>query len=183
MMQTMAKTGEIPLQTTKTAALDFAGLVGQHQSMVFSIALHFLRDRPAAEELAQDVFLQLHHSLAELESADHVTFWLRRVTSHRCIDHARRRKMPAISLDEAEWPELAAEVKETDLLLTQKLRQAMGSLPEKQRLVMVLRYQEEMTPDEIGAALGMPVATVRSHMRRSLLLLREKLTRMTGGTR
>ena len=101
MMQTMAKTGEIPLQTTKTAGLDFAGLVGQHQSMVFSIALHFLRDRPAAEELAQDVFLQLHHSMAELESADHVTFWLRRVTSHRCIDHARRRKMPAISLDEA----------------------------------------------------------------------------------
>ena len=91
--------------------------------------------------------------------------------------------MPAISLDEAEWPELAAEVKETDLLLTQKLRQALGSLPEKQRLVMVLRYQEEMTPEEIGAALGMPVATVRSHVRRSLLLLREKLTRMTGGTR
>ena len=67
--------------------LRFDGLVTRHQSMVFSIAFHFLQDRSAAEELAQDVFLQLFRHLDRLESADHVTFWLRRVTAHRCIDY------------------------------------------------------------------------------------------------
>ena len=60
---------------------DFASLVRQHQAMVFSIAWHVLRDRAVAEELAQDVFLSLHRHLAELESPEHVLYWLRRVTT------------------------------------------------------------------------------------------------------
>ena len=76
------------------------------QAMVFSIALHFLRDRQAAEELAQDVFLHLHQHLESLKSPEHITFWLRKVTSHRCIDYSRRRKWSQVSLDEV--PELPA---------------------------------------------------------------------------
>src|ERR1022692_4148087 len=60
------------------SGLDFASLVRQHQAMVFSIAWHLLRDRAVAEELAQDVFLSLYQHLAELESPEHVQFWLRR---------------------------------------------------------------------------------------------------------
>ena len=50
----------------------FRELVGQHQSMVFSIALRICRDRGAAEEIAQDVFLELHRNLRKLKSAEHV---------------------------------------------------------------------------------------------------------------
>ena len=71
--------------------VDFADLMARHQAMVFSCAFHFVRDRSAAEELAQDVFLQLFRDLPSLSSPDHITFWLRKVTSHRCIDYARRR--------------------------------------------------------------------------------------------
>src|SRR5207302_11087457 len=85
-------------------SLEFDALVRQHQAMVFSIALHFLRDRSAAEELAQDVFLQLHRHLGALQSADHVTFWLRRVTAHRCIDYSRRRRFPFLSLEKVPEP-------------------------------------------------------------------------------
>src|SRR5688500_3665530 len=69
----------------------FASLVRRHQNMVFSIALHMLRSRPAAEDLAQEVFLELYRSLARLESDAHVVSWLRRVAGHRCIDEIRRR--------------------------------------------------------------------------------------------
>src|SRR6266404_9063275 len=83
----------------------FADVVRAHQAMVFSIAYHFLRDRAAAEEIAQDVFLQLYRSLGELATDAHVTFWLRKVTSHRSIDWVRKRKLqPAISLDDAPEP-------------------------------------------------------------------------------
>src|SRR5947207_15970153 len=97
-------------------ALDFETLVKRHQAMVFSIAVHFLRDRFAAEELAQDVFLQLHRHLGALQSADHVTFWLRRVTAHRCIDYSRRRRFPFLSLDKV--PEPAAHTRASDPLLS-----------------------------------------------------------------
>ena len=157
---------------------DFAQLVQRHQSMVFSIALHFLADRQAAEELAQDVFLQLHANLAALKSEDHVTFWLRKVTSHRCIDYKRRRQLPQISIEDAPEPE--APARSTDLFLARRLRQLVASLPESPRLVMILRYQEDMGAEDIAQALAMPLATVKSHLQRSLALLREKVTRAIG---
>ena len=57
----------------------FAALIRRHQNMVFSVALHMLRSRPAAEDLAQEVFLELYRSLGRLESDAHVVSWLRRV--------------------------------------------------------------------------------------------------------
>lgn len=157
---------------------DFAEIVRRHQSAVFSIALHFLADRSAAEELAQDVFLQLHANLATMKSEDHMKFWLRKVTAHRCIDYKRRRKLPQVSLDAA--PEPAAPAQSNDPFLAKRLRQYVGSLPEKPRLVMILRYQEDMPAEDIAEVLTMPLATVKSHLQRSLALLREKVTRAIG---
>src|SRR5580704_9740844 len=84
---------------------EFASLVRQHQAMVFSVAWHFLRDRALAEELAQEVFLTLHQHLATLESPEHILFWLRRVTTNRALDVARRRqRRPMLSLEDAPEP-------------------------------------------------------------------------------
>ena len=157
-------------------ALDFETLVHRHQAMVFSIALHFLHDRSAAEELAQDVFLQLHRHLEALQSADHVTFWLRRVTTHRCIDYSRRRRFRFLRLDGV--PEPAADATVSDLLLSRRLRTLVGELPAPARMAVVLRYQEDLTPEEIARVLDRPVATVKSQLQRALKTLREKLGKM-----
>jgi RNA polymerase sigma-70 factor (ECF subfamily) len=157
---------------------DFADLVRRHQSMVFSIAHQFLSDTSSAEELAQDVFLQLHATLPALKSDEHVKFWLRKVTAHRCIDHQRRRKLPQVSLDEA--PEPVSPAQSSDPLIARRLQQFVASLPEKPRLVVILRYQEDMMPDDIAEVLAMPIATVKSHLQRSLALLRDKVTRTMG---
>src|SRR3954465_2503200 len=124
--------------------LTFDGLVTRHQSMVFSIAFHFLQDRSAAEELAQDVFLQLYRHLHNLQSADHVMFWLRRVTAHRCIDRGRRRHFKMRALDSVPDPEAPAVP--VDPLLTRRLRSLIGDLPDPARIAVVLRYQEDLTP-------------------------------------
>jgi RNA polymerase sigma-70 factor, ECF subfamily len=152
----------------------------EHQSMVFSIALRILGDREAAEETAQDVFLELHGKLCELESDAHVLYWLRRVTVHRAIDELRRReRRPEVAMDWNELPEMAESTVETaDPLLRERLEQLVGSLPPVPRSVLVLRYQEDMSPDEIGAVLKMPVATVKSHLQRTLRLLRNKAARV-----
>jgi RNA polymerase sigma-70 factor (ECF subfamily) len=75
-------------------------------------------------------------------------------------------------------PELAVEASPGDPLLSRQIRQLVASLPETPRAVIVMRYQEDMTPEEIAAALSMPVATVKSHLRRTLQLLREKMARV-----
>jgi RNA polymerase sigma-70 factor, ECF subfamily len=166
-------------RTVKTANLpEFADIVRQHQSMVFSICLHFLADRSVAEELAQDVFLQLYRNLSTLKSEDHVKFWLRKVTAHRCIDYQRSRSVPQISLEDA--PEPAAPAYSTDPFLERKVHQFVATLADKPRMVVILRYQEDMSPEDIAEALAMPVATVKSHLQRSLALLREKMTRTIG---
>ena len=57
----------------------------------------------------------------------------------------------------------------------------IASLPEKARLIVILRYQEDLGPEDIAAVLAIPVATVKSHLQRSLALLREKVLRSIGG--
>jgi RNA polymerase sigma-70 factor (ECF subfamily) len=161
------------------AGLNFASLVRQHQAMVFSIAWHMLRDRAVAEELAQDVFLSLHQHLAELESPEHVQYWLRRVTSNRALDEARRRqRRPMVSLENA--PEPVAVTSTGDPLLGTALKKLVAALPEKSRAIVVLRYQEDLDPAEIARVLGIPVGTVKSQLQRALALLREKLSRVVG---
>jgi RNA polymerase sigma-70 factor (ECF subfamily) len=158
---------------------DFPALLRAYQSMVFSIAYHILQDRESARELAQEVFLQLHQKLDGFQSPEHVVFWLRRVTTHRSIDWVRRRNTrPQVRLDEV--PEPAAPAEPGDPMLRRKLARLVASLPEKPRAVVVLRYQEQLDPSEIARILNMPVTTVKSHLQRSLALLREKLGRTAG---
>ena len=155
-------------------AVDFAGIVADNQSMVFSIAVRFLRDREGAEELAQDVFLQLYQKLREIESPAHATGWLRRAICHRCIDEARKRKLrPRIGLDAV--PEPLAESRNPDLLLNERLRRMVEELPESARMVVLLRYQEDLDPGDIAEMLNMPVSTVKSQLHRSLAVLRGRL--------
>jgi RNA polymerase sigma-70 factor (ECF subfamily) len=143
----------------------------QHQAMVFSLACYFLRDRAAAEELAQDVFLQLYRCLDRLQSPEHVVFWLRRVTANRCIQEARRRqRRPEVPLEEVPCPPAPDE----DPLLREHLRRLVASLPPKTRMLVLLRYQEDLDPKDIAEVMQMPVNTVKSTLHRTLTILRQK---------
>jgi RNA polymerase sigma-70 factor, ECF subfamily len=153
----------------------FSALVKQHQSMVFSVALHALRSRAAAEDLAQEVFLELYRSLGRIESAAHATSWLRRVTSHRCIDEIRRRQhRPELGMDVL--PEHGAAPAAREFFLEDRLQSLVATLPARARMVVVLRFQEDLDPSEIALALNMPINTVKSHLRRSLNVLRARLS-------
>jgi RNA polymerase sigma-70 factor, ECF subfamily len=147
--------------------------------MVFSIAYRFLRDRAVAEELAQDVFLKLYRELPRLQSPDHIKFWLRKVITHRTMDYARSSyRRHEIALDEIHEPTVSPSRR--DPLLEVSLRKLVASLPNEARMIVVLRYEEDMEPHEIAETLGVPVATVKSRLRRTLVLLRGKAQRLIG---
>ncbi|HWF04473.1 MAG TPA: sigma-70 family RNA polymerase sigma factor [Candidatus Angelobacter sp.] len=156
----------------------FAELVQRHQGMVFSIAYHFLHDRALAEDLAQEVFLELYQSLDRIESSAHLTYWLRRVTANRCIDQGRKKlRRRELALEDAPEPSAPLQSQLNDPLLLEKLQQSVAGLPEKQRMVVILRFQEGLGPAEIAEVLEMPVNTVKSTLHRTLADLRKGLTR------
>jgi len=153
----------------------FGALIKHYQSMVFSLAMHALRSRTAAEDLAQEVFLELYRSLGRIESAAHASSWLRRVTSHRCIDEIRRRQhRPEFGMDVL--PEHGEAPAAREFFLEDRLQALVATLPARARMVVVLRFQEDLDPSEIAETLSMPINTVKSHLRRSLNVLRARLS-------
>ena len=153
---------------------DFEQLVDEHQSMVFSLALRMTGDRGLAEEISQDVFMELDRNMAKIESRQHATFWLRRVTMSRSTDALRRRRVRGTDL----WVEIdeshGARELESRSPLGDRIEALLATLPEAQRAAIILRYQEDLTPEEIAAMLGAPLATVKSQLQRGLKLLRTK---------
>ena len=155
----------------------FRSWVVEHQSMVYSIALRLVGDTGLAEEVAQDCFVELHRSLARIADTDHLRFWLRRVAVHRATDCCRRRALrPEARADEwmDEHDTSGHEVQEHSAGLGARVETLLASLPEAMRVVIVLRYQEEMQPEAIAALLAQPVASVKSNLQRGLELLRKK---------
>ncbi len=163
-------------------AADFRNVVETHQRMVFSLAMRVTRDSGSAEEVAQDVFLELYRSADKLTDDDHVKYWLRRVTVHRATDAIRKRGRQPESQGE-EWDEgyggigtLAGGEEQFQLQpgMESRLEELLTSLPENLRVPIVLRYQEDMLPEEIAQLLKQPLATVKSHLQRGLKLMRRK---------
>ncbi len=150
----------------------FAQIIEEHRAMVYSIAYNFFGNRDRGEEIAQDVFLQLYRNLRSLQSPSHLLFWLRQVTSRKCIDELRRKGPRAVDLNEID---IAIAPSGSDPFLARRLRRLIDALPDMQRLVLTLRYQEDLGPADIGEIVGMPANTVKSTLHRALVALRKNL--------
>jgi RNA polymerase sigma-70 factor, ECF subfamily len=156
-----------------------AALVQAHQGAVYSLALRMLGTRDLAEDLTQDVFMQLSGNLRSIQSGDHLVFWLRQVTTRRAIDQLRRRaRVEMTSLDgDAQY---FSTQDDADPLLQRLLRRLLSELSPPARAVLLLRYQEDLDPIDIARTLDMSINTVKSHLKRSLEAMRERTLDMPG---
>lgn len=154
----------------------FAAIVREHSNLVYSIGLHFFSNKALAEEIAQDIFLELYRNLHKIESETHLVSWLRRSTSNRCIDTSRRSSYRSeVPLTDSFHPATAGAT--SDTLLHESLRKQVAALPEWQRAVVILRYQEDLDTDEISQMLKIPVNTVKSRLHRAMETLRGRMDR------
>jgi RNA polymerase sigma-70 factor, ECF subfamily len=164
----------------KADAGRFAALVRERQGMVYSIAWNYLRNQALAEEVAQEAFLELHRRLAQIESEAHAVHFLRRVAVHRAIDEGRRTRLQSrMGLEGI--PEPAARVRAGDPMLEAALGRLVGELPGRARMMVILRYQEDLEPAEIAVILGIPLGTVKSSLHRALNVLRKRMARRWKG--
>ena len=163
----------------------FRVLLRAQKSRVFSMALRILGNSADAEEVAQDVFLQLHGAIAQIATGEHLKHWLLRAVSHRCIDRlrsqgSRPRLVPMAALPEdalATAPDASG-----DHLAIAQVHRLLPELAAEARAVLLLRYQEDLVPSEIATVLAIPVNTVKSHLRRSLEWLRAQLAGDSHGS-
>lgn len=150
----------------------------RYASMVYSLAARMTGDAGLAEELTQDVFLELDRNRGRMQGEEHIRRWLRQVAMHRAVDAMRRRDHREPGWDQGrwmgldEWQETAAAGAEGRIGLSVQVERWLMQLPESQRKALLLRYQEELTPEEIAEAVGAPVATVKSQLQRGLKALR-----------
>lgn len=159
----------------------FDRLMALHMDKVFSLAWGVLQNREEAKDAVQEVFIRLHGALGRFPAENNLDAWLYRVCLNHCIDRKRRAKHAAYELTEEDWdrlqgserdePEFRAYQSETGRVI----RQAVDQLPERQRLVFVLRHYQLLSINEIAEAIGCTPGAVKAHLSRATGHLRDRL--------
>src|ERR1044071_1596894 len=167
----------------------FAELVDKYKQPVMNLAYRMLRDIIEAEDLAQNVFVQVHRSAQRYQVASKFSTWLFTIARNLCLSEIRRRsRHPADSLemphpDQEDQPWHQFEDRKTSsppekLLhseLEEKIQEAMAELPENQRLAILLCRQDELSYEDISKTLGCSVSATKSLIHRGRETLKEKL--------
>jgi RNA polymerase sigma-70 factor (ECF subfamily) len=161
-----------------------SALVQSQQTYVYSIAMSLMHNPADAADMTQEAFIRLMRSLGTYRAETKFTTWLYRLVTNICLDGLRRRGRPVDSLDEPvsgaaggdgqtsgerladtdRWtqPEEQIELRES----AAEVREALQGLPAAQRLALTLHYFEDLRYEDIAEVMGLPLNTVKSHIRR-----------------
>jgi len=170
----------------------FRELVNDHRDRVFNITYRMLGNRHEAEDVAQEVFITVFKTIETFREESKFSTWLYRVTVNHCKNRikylARRHDRDRDELDEtsqqqngavngapvrAKHPDKALESAQMEKLL----QEAIASLDDDQRAVVILRDVEDLSIEEICEITGLPDGTVKSRLHRARLVLRKKMQR------
>jgi RNA polymerase sigma-70 factor (ECF subfamily) len=166
----------------------FEELVGKYQSKVFSMAMSFIRNREAADDAAQEVFLKAYLALPRFHRKSEFGTWLYRIAINHIKDVLRKRgRAKEVSLDDVRELSVAEEnamekaeaERETE---TRKglVQSFVQGLPEKYRIILTLRDIQGLPYDEISRVLHLSPGTVDSRLHRARRMLRTKLAPYLG---
>lgn len=170
-------------------AKDFDLIVTEHQRAIYRLLLGLTRDVETAATLTQDCFVRAFENRNSFRGEASIKTWLTRIAVNLARDHAKNRRQgfwrKVFSSSGTEEHERAVEAFSTGEATAERkliareqastLWTIVEGLSEKQREVFTLRYAEEMDLDEISAATGMKVGTVKAHLSRALARVREEL--------
>lgn len=178
---------ELVAQLQQGSEAAFRTLVARFQGRVYSTAFSLLRSAEEAEDVAQEVFVEVYQTIAQFRGETALSTWLYRLATSRALQHRRRQQArkrfafftSLLGLANQllhEPPDHAhpqALLEGTQQL--QALQQHIGRLPAQQQVVFTLRYEQDLSYAEIAAVLGTSVAAVESLLHRARHTLRQHL--------
>jgi RNA polymerase sigma-70 factor (ECF subfamily) len=160
----------------------FEELYERHSRIVYSLVLRILRQGSTAEEVVQDVFLQLWRNSSRYDTSRPFVPWLLTLARNRALDHLRLKSERQRRREDQteEFPQIATAAPEYEKALdegrrAERVRALIGSLPAAQKKAIELAYFEGLSHSEIAAALNEPLGTVKSWIRNGLIRLKEGL--------
>ena len=151
-----------------------ASLYDRYSSVVYAVALRVLGDTGAAEDIQQEVFMQLWRNPSAFDaSRGNLGAWLAVITRNRSIDALRRRK-PETDIEDvivSVAPDLAGNADRSRA--AEKVRGVLGTMPTLQRSALEMAYFEGMSHSEIATKTGEPLGTIKTRIRSGLIALRK----------
>lgn len=171
---------------TKTNASDsdaFREILRTHQTTIFQLVYRMVGNRADAEDLTQEIFWKVYRKLDTFQEESSLGTWLHRIASNTCLDYLRKKHHSTEYVDDWEALEFRMNLPSVQNSLEKIIRQehmeqvqdALAELPEKQRLVFLLYYQQDLSYREIAEVLEIPLKTVGTHLHRSRSQLRASL--------
>jgi RNA polymerase sigma-70 factor (ECF subfamily) len=153
----------------------FGELVRRHQDFVYGAALRVVRNTTLAQDIAQEAFVRAHRGLANFKGESQVRSWLYRIATNLALNAVQRRKeYPSENLPEPAVPSGPERQTELQALRT-ALEHAIATLPDDQRIPLVMREYGGLAYQEIADETGLPLNTVRTRILRARRALRSKL--------
>jgi len=166
----------------------FNDIVNSNKSRVFNTAISFLQNREDAEDITQDVFIEVYHSLEKFKQQSSISTWIYRITINKSLDFLRKKnrrkeygfirnlfykESGEINLDKGHFdhPGVLLEKKENARILFA----AIELLSENQKTAFILFHVEELSQKEIAEVMGTSPKAVESLIQRAKATLREKL--------
>lgn len=151
-----------------------AQLYDRYSSVVYAVALRVLADTAAAEDVLQEVFMQLWRRPSSFDAnRGSLGPWLAVIARNRAIDQLRKRH-PESDIEDVVLsiePDMAGDAERARAM--EKVRGVMGSMPASQRSALEMAYFEGLTHTEIAAKTGEPLGTIKTRIRNGLLALRK----------
>lgn len=151
----------------------FATLVRRHQSSVRALLRRLTAgDDALADDLAQETFMRAYRNLDRFRGDAKLSSWLYRIAYNLFLSHARKKSSQEMALEEGQDARVAPDATS---LARHDLNQAFGVLKPEERFALALTYGQDLDHQEAAAALGIPLGTLKTHVRRGKEKLRKRL--------
>ena len=168
---------------------DFDAVMRAHQQHVYRVLVSLVRDTDTADTLTQECFLRAYRKRESFRGEASLRTWLVTIAVNLARDHVRSRRMSfwkrlfQRSQDAAELSDTLADQRPTaDKMLVAReelgaVWTALDSLPDRQRTVFILRFVDDLSLEQIAAAMGTTIGTVKTHLFRATATLRQRTGR------
>jgi RNA polymerase sigma factor (sigma-70 family) len=161
----------------------YTHIINKYKNPLYATILRMTKNPQDAQDFVQEAFIKVYHQLGKYDGKGSFSSWIYRVAVNHCLDEFRKKSyhIQKVELSEDKFenpshPEVIFLKKER----SRQLERVVATLPEDERMIILLRYVNELSYDEISELLDIPVTTVRNKLHRAKMKMRKSVNQEGG---